>query len=281
MSAGAGPCSHASVGGLDSLHVKPRVLIISERPNVRESACVLVGTMECQCVVASRIEDALTNLEVEKASAAILDLPSAVSDPASMSQNFSQLLGRLQGRLVVLIDQTSTVEIGDLEKKYSIPFVQRDRLAVDLWPCLAALTFSHPGIRRITQTARLVLDTFLQPQPAGIRSPRTGMRQLVYEMEHFTADISLEHPPNSTQTTVVGQIMRDADPRIPLSGVPVVIKGEKGTIEMKMTNQSGEFLFVFENEPKVTFEIEVNHGHWIAIVSPILKWDRAAASGLN
>jgi hypothetical protein len=256
--------------------MKPRVLIISERPNVRESACVLLGAMECQCVLASRIENALTDFETEKASAAILDLPSAVSDPASISQSFSQLLGRLQGRLVVLTDETIAVEIGGLEKKYSIPFVQRDRLAADLWPCLAALISWNPGIRRITQVAHLVLDTYLQPQLAGIRSQRTGIRQLVYEVEHFTADISLEHPPDSRQTTAVGQIMRDADPRIPLSGVPVVIKGENGSIEMKMTNPSGEFLFEFENEPKVTFEIEVNHGHWITIVSPDLEWKRAA-----
>jgi len=259
--------------------MKPRVLIVSERPDVRESACVLVSAMECQCVLASRIEDALTNLEIEKTSAAILDLPSAVSDPAGMSQSFSQLLGRLQGRLVVLTDETIAAEIGELEKKYSIPFVQRDRLAADLWPCLAALIFWHPGIRRITQVAHLVLDTYLQPQLAGIRSARTGIRQLVYEVDHFTADISLEHSPDSKQTTAVGQIMRDADPRIPVSGVPVVIKGENGSIEMKMTNQSGEFLFEFENEPKVTFEIEVNYGHWIAIASPVLEWARAAASG--
>lgn len=269
------------VAGVDPVPVKPRVLIISGRPNVRESACVLVGTMECLWVLASRIEDALASLEGEKISAAILDLPSAVSDPARMSQSFSELLSRLEGRLVVLTDESIAPEIGDLEKKYSIPFVQRDRLAVDLWPCLATLMFSNPGIRRVTQVARLVLDTFFQPRLAGIRSPRPGLRQLVYETGHFTADISLERPPDSTLMTATGQIMRDADPRVPLIGVPVVIKGEKGPIEMKMTNQTGEFLFEFENERKVTFEIEVNYGHWIAIVSPALEWGRAAASGLD
>src|SRR5215475_13563407 len=281
MSQEPAPCSHPTAAGVDSVPVKPRVLIISERPNVRESACVLVGTMECLWIVASRIEEALTNFEIEKTSAAVLDLPNGVSDPGKIDPHFFELLDRVQGRLVVLTDETVATEIGDLEKKYSVPFVQRDRLAVDLWPCLATLIFSKPGIRRVTQVAHLVLDTFLQPRPAGIRSPRPGMRQLVYEAEHFTADISLECAPDSTLTTATGQIMRDADPRVPLIGVPVVIKGERGPIEMKMTNQSGEFLFEFENERKVTFEIEVNYGHWISIVSPALEWDRAAASGLN
>lgn len=259
--------------------MKPRVLIISERASVRESACVLVGTMECLWIVASHIQDALANFEIEKASAAVLDLPTGVSDPGRMGPHFSELLSRLQGRLVVLTDETVATEIGDLEKKYSIPFVPRDRLPVDLWPCLATLMFSQPPIRRITQAARLVLDTFLLPRPAGIRSSPADTRQLVYESDHFTVDISFEHHPGSALTTASGQVMRDADPRVPLNGVPVVIKGEKGPLELKMTNQSGEFLFQFENERSVTFEIEVNYGHWMALNTPVLEWDIAANTG--
>jgi hypothetical protein len=260
--------------------VKPKVLVISERLAVRESACVLLGTMGCQWVVASRIEDAMAGFETEKPSAAVLDLPSGVSDPGSMGHDFSELLSLLQGKLVVLTDETISREIGDLEKKYSIPFVQRDRLTADLWLCLSAVLFSQPTIRRITQTARLVLDTFLQPRPVGVRfSPRTDLRQLVYETDHFTADISLEHLAGSTRTTASGQVMRDIDSRVPLNGAPVVIRGERGPLELKMTNQSGEFAFEFERERKITFEIEVNYGHWITIALPVLQWDVAANAG--
>jgi len=237
--------------------------------------------MECLWIVASRIEDALSNFEIEKASAVVLDLPSGVSDPGKIDPHFFELLNRAQGRLIILADETIATEIGDLEKKYSVPFVQRDRLAVDLWPCLATLMFSQPTIRRITQLARLVLDTFLQPRHAGFRSSPADIRQLVYETDHFTADVSFEHSPGSTLTTASGQVMRDADPRVPLNGVPVVIKGEKGPLELKMTNQSGEFLFQFENERAVTFEIEVNYGHWMVLLSPVLEWDIAANAGAS
>ena len=261
--------------------VKPKLLIITDRSKVRESACILAGTMGFQCVAASRIEDVLASSETEKAVATVLDLPSDASDPGKIGQDFSELLGRMQGRLVVLTGERAAQEMGDLEKKYSVPFVQRDRLAVELLPCLGRLIFSQPTIRKIIQVASLVLDTFLQPAPVGIRTSRTGIRQLVYESDHFTTDISFEHLPDSTLTTACGQIMREADPRIPLNGVSILMKGEKGPLELKMTNQCGEFSFKFENERKVTFEIEVNYGHWIAIVSPILEWNKAARAGLR
>src|SRR5215475_4839648 len=115
-----------------TLPLKPKVLVISERLPERESICVLVGTMGCQWMVVSSVEDALANLQGERLSAAVLDLPKAVFDPRKMSQHFPELLDQMQGRLVVLADETGTSEIGDLEKKYSIPFVQRDRFMVDL-----------------------------------------------------------------------------------------------------------------------------------------------------
>jgi len=258
--------------------VKPKVLIISGRPTERESVCVLVGTMGCQWMVSSTVEDALANLQSERPLAAVLDLPDAVFDPLSMSQDFPKLLGQMQGRVVALTDETSAPEIADQEKKYSIPFVQRNRLMVDLWPCLATM-FSNPVIRRITQVSRLVLDTFLQPLPQGIRACPMDMRQLVYEAGRITADICLEYSPDSKRVTASGQVMRSNEPRVPLDGVPVVIKGEKGPRELKLTNQHGEFSFEFEKERRVSFEIEVNHGHWVEIVSPDLEWGMAARAG--
>lgn len=258
--------------------MKPKVLIICDRPTEREDVCVLVGTMGCQWKVSSSIEDALGNLQSERPTAAVLDLPDAIFDPLKMSQDFPKLLGQMQGRLVVLADENAIPEIRDQERKYSIPFVQRNRLMVDLWPCLATM-LSSPVIRRITQAARLVLDTFLQPLPEGIRACPMDIRQLVYEADRVTADICLEYSPDSKRITASGQVMRSNEPRVPLEGVPVVIKGEKGPKELKLTNHHGEFSFEFEKERRVSFEIEVNHGRWVEIVSPDLEWGMAAASG--
>ena len=256
--------------------MKPRVLIISDRLEQVENACVLVGTMGCSWMLSSSVEDALANCDTDKLSAVVVDLPNAISDPVRMEQNLAELLGRVHGRLVVLTEETVDPEIASLESKYSISLVRRNRVMVDLWPCLATLMSPQTAFHRIWQVARLVLDTFLQPQPVGIRASHGNIRQLVYEAEHFTTDISFEHPADSTVTTAVGQIMLDTGARVPLIGVPVVLNGEKGPIGLKMTNRSGEFSFEFENARQVTFEIEVDPGHWIALVSPVLEWDKAA-----
>ncbi len=252
--------------------MQPRVLIICERPEERDTLRVLVGTMGCQWVLASSIEEALAILSRERTSAALLELPGGVSDPDRMHKSVRELLVRFPGRVIVLTDETPSHIIGELISKYSIPFVQRDRLAIDLWPRLESMVYPQLGIRRITKVARLVLDTFLQPLPAGIRSLQSDTRQLVYEAESLTADISLERPPKSTRATLLGQIMRTNEPQIPLNGVPVVLKSRKGPLDLKMTNEAGEFSFEFQNERSVSLEIEVSPNDWILIISPPMDW---------
>jgi hypothetical protein len=252
--------------------MQPRVLIICERPEERDTLRVLVGTMGCQWVLASSIDEALAILSRERTSAALLELPGGVSDPDRMHKSVRELLVRFPGRVIALTDEIPSPWIGELISKYSIPFVQRDRLAMDLWPRLESMVYPQLGIRRITKVARLVLDTFLHPLPAGIRSSQSDTRQLVYEAESLTADISLERPPKSTRTTLLGQIMRTNEPQIPLNGVPVVLKGRKGPVGLKMTNEVGEFSFEFQNERSVSLEIEVRPNDWVLIISPPMDW---------
>lgn len=255
--------------------MQPRVLIISERPAERDTIRVLVGTMGCQWVLASGLEEALVILGREPASAALLDLPNTGSDADPVYQCLRELLVRLPGRVIVLADEARTSTMSEFVSKYSIPVVNRDRLAMDLWPCLETMVYPHRGVRRITQVARLILDTFLQPLPAGIRFLEHHTRQLVYEAKSLTADISFEHPPDSTRTTLVGQIMQTNEPRLPLNGVSIVLKGKKGPLGMKMANESGEFSFEFQDERTVTLEIEVSPNEWVALVSPSLDWGKS------
>jgi len=253
--------------------MQPRVLIICERAAERETIRVLVGTMGCQWVLASSIEQALAILSRERISAALLELPRAVSDPDQMPKNLREFLVRFPGRVMALTDGMPTPAITELISKYSIPWVQRDRLAMDLWPRLESMVYPQLGMRRFTKVARLVLDTFLQPLPAGIRySQQFDIRQLVYEAESLTADIAFERPPDSTRTTLLGQLMRTNEPQILMNGVPVVLKSPKGPLGVRTTNEVGEFAFEFQNERSVSLEVEVSPNHWVLIVSPPLEW---------
>jgi len=252
--------------------MQPRVLIICERAAERETIRVLVGTMGCQWVLASRIEEALAMLNLERISAALLELPRAVSDPDQMHKNVREFLVWFPGRVMALTDGIPTPAISELISKYSIPWVQRDRLAMDLWPRLESMVYPQLGMRRFTKVARLVLDTFLKPLAPGIRYLQPDTRQLVYEAQDLTADIAFERPPDSTRTTLLGQLMRTNEPQILMNGVPVVLKSPKVLLGVRTTNEVGEFAFEFQNERSVSLEVEVSPNHWVLIVSPPLEW---------
>jgi len=221
-------------------------------------------------------------LSRERISAVLLELPGAVFDPDQIHKNVREFLVRFPGRVMALTDGMPTRAISELISKYSIPWVQRDRLAMDLWPRLESMVYPQLGVRRFTKVARLVLDTFLQPLPAGIRysQQQLDIRQLVYEAESVTADIALERSPDSIRTTLLGQLMRINEPQIPMNGVPVVLKSRKGPLGVRMTNEVGEFVFEFQNERSVSLEVEVSPNDWVLIISPPLEWTGRAEDPL-
>jgi len=257
--------------------MQPRVLIICEHAAERDTIRVLVGTMGCQWVLASGIDEALALLGRERTSAALLELPGAVSDFAKFDQGVRELLVRFPGRVIVLTDETPTPMTSELISRYSIPAVKRDRVAVDLWPRLESMVYPQLASRRITRVARLVLDTFLQPLPVGIRNMQPDTRQLVYEAPALTADISFERSPNSPSITLMGQVLRTKDPQIPLNGVSVVLKSRKGPLNVKMTNETGEFSFEFQDERSVSLEVEVSPNDWVLLITPPLDWVTGSA----
>lgn len=252
--------------------MQPRVLIICERATERDTIRVLVGTMGCQWVLASGIDEALTLIGRERTSAALLELPGAVSDAAKLERGVRELLVRFPGRVIVLTDGAPGPLTNELVSKYSIPTVQRGRLAVDLWPRLESMVYPQLSTRRITRVARLLLDTFLQPLPVGIRSLPSDTRQLVYEAPALTADISFERSPNSPRITLLGQVLRTKESQIPLNGVSVVLKNRSGPLNAKMTNEVGEFSFEFQDERTVSLEIEVSPNEWVLLIIPPLEW---------
>ena len=251
--------------------MKPSVLIICDRATECQNIRVLVGTMGCRWVLASSIEEALAILSRERISAALLELPGAVSDPDQMHKNVRELLVQFPGRVIALTHGMPTPATSELISEYSIPWAQRDRLAMDLWPRLESMVYPQLDMRRFTRVARLVLDTFLQPLPPGIRYSRLDTRQLVYEAESLTVDIAFERPPDSTRTTLLGQLMRTNEPQIPMNGIPVVLKSRKGPLGVSITNDVGEFAFEFQNEPSVSLEVEISTNDWVLILSPPLE----------
>jgi hypothetical protein len=148
--------------------------------------------------------------------------------------------------------------------------MNRDRWAQDLWGSLETLLRLPSVAERIRETARLTLDTFLQPLSAGIRYMRPRVRHLLYETSTLAVDVSFEQLPDLNSIRLGGQILSNVEPQRSLNGARVALLGAKGLLGLAVTNQSGEFLFDFEKEPQVVLEIEDAPNHRVAIHSPNL-----------
>src|SRR5207302_10586913 len=107
--------------------MKPSVLIICDRATECQNIRVLVGTMGCRWVLSSSIEEALAILCRERISAALLELPCAVSDPDQMHNNVREFLVQFRGRVIALTHGMLTPGIGELIAEYSIHWFHRDR----------------------------------------------------------------------------------------------------------------------------------------------------------
>lgn len=250
--------------------MQPRVFVISASNEVCETISVVARTMGFQCVITPTLETALASVDRERVSAALLDLPGTVADLDRVHRDLRQLLVCFLGRVIVITDVRPAPEISGWISKFCIPWVQRDRLAADLWPRLETMVYPQLGMRRIAHAARLVFDTCTHPLPTGIRNAGPGMRQLVYETTTWTADLLIERPPNSAQAKITGQILRNGEPALPLGDVPVVLKGPKGAMDLALTNNSGEFSFEFQNDSDVILEIEASPNEVIVITPPAL-----------
>src|SRR6266436_8464287 len=123
---------------------------------------VLLGSMGCQCVVTSTVQQAIAVLEQENPDAAIVDPRSSGFSAASILSEVDKLYRSLCGRVVVLSRNESEPEVEDLLQRYSLPRVSRERLLQELWGSLESLFRPKEIVRRIINAAHLVFDSFLQ-----------------------------------------------------------------------------------------------------------------------
>jgi DNA-binding NarL/FixJ family response regulator len=246
--------------------------VISADALVRDNVRVLVGSMGYHCVVASTLKQALALLEAEKPDAVILDPRQTGSPPARMVAAFHKMVPTLRGRAIVLTDKESDPELLRVLDAYSLPQVTRDLLLQEVWPSLVSLLRRKIVHRQITQSARLVQDSFLQPLYAGVRNlQQLSARRLLYESGNLTADLSLEPKGNSQLITVVGQVLDAAKPEHQLASLSLVLQGQAGPLAVATTNEFGEFHFDFDSEPGVTLEIGVKANHWVSLELPDAK----------
>jgi hypothetical protein len=217
------------------------------------------------------LEEALSTLNREPIAAAILDSRLVIGSEEK-NHILREILLRLPGRVILLSNEPYAPAATEFATTYSLPLINRDRWAQDLWRGLETLLCQPAVIERVEETARLELDTLQQPLPVGIRVTQTNSRHLLYETSSLSIDMSFELLPESNCISLGGQILTNADPTRALTGAPVRLRGRARPLGFTMTNQFGEFFFQFEREPHVTLEIEDLPNHCVRIDSPNPIW---------
>ena len=249
---------------------QPKVLIIGEESYARDDMRVLLRSMGCQCVLASSVQIGLAALEEENPDAAIMDLHQTRTSAPQVLSALDKIGSSLRGRLLLITGERIDAQVSDLINRYSLPCVPRDRLHQELWGCLESLQRPSSLLRRVTQAARLVFDSLLQPLPYGFRISLLPARRLVYEAGNLMADLWIEPKTDSRRTALVGQLVDSAKPDRRLDRIPIVLRGQKGTIALATTNEFGEFHVDFDFEPTLTLEMETSGHQRVSISLPFL-----------
>lgn len=95
----------------------------------------------------------------------------------------------------------------------------------------------QPGfLRRLM--AQLVYDSWLQPQPVGVRQGEVGTRRLLYQSEQMGIDLEVK-----PQVALVGQILPEAGPWGPLAGTEVRLQRERQLFARTQADADGQFAF--------------------------------------
>ena len=89
---------------------------------------------------------------------------------------------------------------------------------------------------------RLVHDTALAPQPAGMRAEgQSQPRHLLYEAGGYYLDVQVEQERESGRVNLVGQIAARNDPEANTGNLPVWLLERKTIVASTLSNRLGEF----------------------------------------
>jgi hypothetical protein len=241
-----------------------KVLIIGEERSARD-ARIMLGSMGCECALASNVEQALAMIQQKDFDAVIFDPQGSSLPAAQVISRINGIRPRLLGRVVVITDGEGDSEIRELVEGWSLPHLQRENLLQQLWATLEALFRSEAAVRRVTDVARLIFDSFRQPLPAGVRASQAPGRRLLYEFEGLLVDLWIEPQPDPNRIALVGQLLDSVKPDRKFDGVPVVLQGSKGSVGHAATNEFGEFHLDFDFESSLRLEIATSGMRWVSV----------------
>ena len=113
--------------------------------------------------------------------------------------------------------------------------------------------------------ARLVFDSFGEPQPLGVRSMARVSRQAMYRSGDTYVDLRMESEPGSRRVSLVGQIAGAKAGRRSFGNVPVVLASGTGILARAVSNELGEFQMSYEPGRRLRLYVPLNGDRGIEV----------------
>jgi hypothetical protein len=117
--------------------------------------------------------------------------------------------------------------------------------------------------------AKLLFDSFLQPQVAGVRTSEVTVRHLLYGAGDYQIDIRIEPQEDSEKVALVGQVLNADDVDQCLDESPVVLFQAGRVCAETLTNSFGEFRLECELESGLQLRVRLPQGPELRV--PVLE----------
>jgi len=110
---------------------------------------------------------------------------------------------------------------------------------------------------RAREFAKLIFDSFAQPQLQGVRSTSTTHRQLVYRAGSLMIDMSLRPLENSSRRSLTGQVVDAERADTQMDAVHVHLLSGRKELAHTHTDRFGEFYLEYDPERDLQLSLEV------------------------
>jgi hypothetical protein len=136
----------------------------------------------------------------------------------------------------------------------------------------AIFTVRQPAPRRraFRIPVELLYDSFLAPEPAGLRSSWQVGWQALYRTGDCCVDLRIEPDLRSSRAAIIGQISNRLLPETGMTGLAVCLKSGKDVIAETLSNRFGEFQLEYDQKPRLQLCIYLDGGSK-AILLPLKR----------
>lgn len=122
----------------------------------------------------------------------------------------------------------------------------------------------------IVRLARLEFDSFLEPQPAGVRSEQTTTGRFVLRQGNVVVDLLVDSQAGSDHASLTGQIFDTEDSSALYNERLVSLVHETDEVAHTTTNQFGEFHLGFSPTPELNLVVRLAPD--FILVSPLPQY---------